>query len=591
MKITRIDDQLIDQLFADYKSTYGGVRNDFFAPAYLVAEHEIPIDRALLQTTFGGRDYGFDAFHFDPATGNLYLYQFKWSEDATLFKDCYRRMIDAGIDRIFIGSYQDAKQNQALLQIKSLLLEKKSLVNGVFIRFVFKGDPKDAENSSVLPKLQEDLESKKYLIDQFFGREVNLVIDYRSSRGRIGGVAVQTKTHSYLIDFGNETVKKGPGGELMHMGSVKLCELNSMLEEMRQRLLDRNIRSGLTGDESPNRAITRSLRDIVLDEKTDPAVFFFNHNGITMFAQKLEREDGGYKITEPRILNGAQTITSFNKFLAKYSDHPKLKSNRDRLERIEVPCRIITDASDEFVISVTVNNNRQNPVKPWALRANDMIQLQLADKFQQDLKIYYERQENAFHNLTDEDLERMEIEQQKAIELRRLASTFLISDGEVDKASRLPEVFDDDKAYSSVFGKFRLNADSRRILLCYKVQFKLRRLTDEIESRGYQKYWFARLARNLTWALICQGMLNDPEAEEYADKYGSYMSVEAGFMEWMREIAANKVRLLLSDLIAIDQYRQRMEEERYDFLRTRAAYDVCMDRAYKRWKWVGQRLR
>ena len=67
--------------------------------------------------------------------------------------------------------------------------------------------------------------------------------------------------------------------------------------------------------------------------------------------------------------------------------------------------------------------------------------------------------------------------------------------------------------------------------------------------------------------------------------------VEAGFMEWMREIAANKVRLLLSDLIAIDQYRQRMEEERYDFLRTRAAYDVCMDRAYKRWKWVGLRLR
>ena len=185
-----------------------------------------------------------------------------------------------------------------------------------------------------------------------------------------------------------------------------------------------------------------------------------------------------------------------------------------------MPCRIITDASDEFVISVTVNNNRQNPVKPWALRANDMIQLQLADKFQQDLKIYYERQENAFHNLTDEDLERLEIEQQKAIELRRLASTFLISDGEVDKASRLPEVFDDDKAYSSVFGKFRLNADSRRILPVTKCSLSSGRLTGPIESRGYQKYWFARLARNLTWALICQGMLNDPEAEEYADKYG-----------------------------------------------------------------------
>ena len=185
-----------------------------------------------------------------------------------------------------------------------------------------------------------------------------------------------------------------------------------------------------------------------------------------MFAQKLDRDDHVYEITEPRILNGAQTISSFNRFLKKFADHPKLKSNRNRLEQIEVPCRIITKANNEFVIAVTVNNNRQNPVKPWALRANDLIQLQLADKFQQDLKIYYERQENAFHNFTDEDLERMEIEQQKAIELRRLASTFLISDGEVDKASRLSEVCDDDKSYSAVFSKARLNAEFRKILLC-----------------------------------------------------------------------------------------------------------------------------
>ena len=121
----KIDEQSVDQLFSDYKKTYGGVRNDYFAPAYLAAEHQLEVDQALLQTTFGGCDYGFDAFHFDKETGNLYLYQFKWSEDATLFKDCYGRMIDAGLERIFTGSYQDPKQNQALIQIKSLLLERK----------------------------------------------------------------------------------------------------------------------------------------------------------------------------------------------------------------------------------------------------------------------------------------------------------------------------------------------------------------------------------------------------------------------------------------------------------------------------------
>ena len=211
-----------------------------------------------------------------------------------------------------------------------------------------------------------------------------------------------------------------------------------MYEEMRQRLFDRNIRSGLAGDESPNRAIIRSLKEIVLDEKTDPSVFFFNHNGVTMFAQKLQQEDGACRITEPRVLNGAQTISLLTPS-EKVRRSSKAKNQSHRLERVEVPCRILTKANDEFVISVTVNNNRQNPVKPWALRANDMIQLQLADKLQQDLKIYYERQQNAFHNLSDEDLDRMEIEQQKAIELRRLASTFLIADGEVDKGRGFPK--------------------------------------------------------------------------------------------------------------------------------------------------------
>jgi hypothetical protein len=476
--MSKVTDQTIDQAFADFKRVHGGVRNDYFAPLFVANEHAIDVENALLYSTFGGNDYGFDAFYFDSKTCNLYLYQFKWSEDASQFKDSYRRMMDAGFDRIFVGSFQDAKQNQALLQLKSILQEKKAIVAGVYIRFVFRGDTKTAENSTVLEKLREDLETKKYIIDGFFDREMNLVIDYRSARGHIGGVTVATKTHAYSIEFADPILKQGPNGQLMHVGSVKLHQFNAMFEEMRQRLFDRNIRSGLAGDEAPNRAIIRSLKKIVLDEKADPAVFLFNHNGITIYAQSLEHCGDHYRITEPRVLNGAQTITSFNGFLRKFADHPKLGTNRQRLESIEVICRIITQANDDFVIAVTVNNNRQNPVKPWALRANDMIQLELADKFKNDLQIYYQRQENAFHNLTDDDLERMEIEQQKAIELRLLASTFLIADGEVDKASRLAEIFEDDKAYLAVFGKSRLTDDSRKILLCYKAQMRLRKITD-----------------------------------------------------------------------------------------------------------------
>ena len=68
--------------------------------------------------------------------------------------------VDAGLNRIFVGSTQDQKQNQALMQIKSCLLENKAIIDGVFIRFVFRGDPSEAENSTALSKLQEDLKAR-----------------------------------------------------------------------------------------------------------------------------------------------------------------------------------------------------------------------------------------------------------------------------------------------------------------------------------------------------------------------------------------------------------------------------------------------
>jgi hypothetical protein len=86
-------------------------------------------------------------------------------------------------------------------------------------------------------------------------------------------------------------------------------------------------------------------------------------------------------------------------------------------------------------------------------------------------------------------------------------------------------------------------------------------------------------------------MLNDPDIEEHAEDFGRDIRFEAGLMVWMGSIATNRVRILLSDLVAADPYREKMEQQRYDFLRTRAAFDYCMDQAYKRWKWTIQKLK
>jgi hypothetical protein len=259
------------------------------------------------------------------------------------------------------------------------------------------------------------------------------------------------------------------------------------------------------------------------------------------------------------------------------------------LNDLRVMCRIITEATPDFVTSVTINNNRQNPVDPWNLHANDLIQLELQDRFRDELGIYYERQEQAFTNLSDEELEEQGITEHKAIELTKLARTFLIVDGEIDKLTRFREVFEDERIYNQVFNENRLKSDLRKIVLCYKVQFRLGRLSYDIVDKGANKYAYVLRSRNLLWALLCQAILNDQKLDERAEKFGRGLSLEAQYTEWLSTLATTRCRFILADLVADKAYAGKTAEGNFSFMRTNAAYERAMEIAYKRWRWVEKR--
>ena len=586
-----ITDRAIDQAFSDLRGTCGGVRNDYFGLLYLEQEFGLDRDHALTQVAFGGNDYGVDGFYFDREKRNLYLLQFKWSESHAPFKQSFNRLIEAGMERIFGGQFQDQQQNQLLLQLKSCLIDNEALIDRVCIQFVFTGDPVEAERSQVLDMLREALENKKYLIDQRFGRSVTLVIEFRSARThRVSSTAHLRKTHSYPIRLDETVTRRGPDGECMTVGFIRLRDLNAMYREMGQRFFERNIRAALPEGEAVNRSIQQSLKRIVVDSKEAAKAFAFNHNGVTLFAEALTPTDPGFKITEPRLLNGAQTVTTFARFLKANEGNAALVENRQALDDMYVMCRVITEASPAFITTATVNNNRQNPVDPWNLHANDLIQLELQDKFRDDLGIYYERQERAFENLSDDELEEQGITAYKAIELTKLARTFLASDGELDKLARFREVFEDDRIYTQVFSANRLKADARKIVLCYKLQFRLRRLAHDIVDKGANKYAYVQRARNLLWALLCQAILNDPELEEHAEAFGRGLSLEAQYTEWLSRLATTRCRFILSDLVSDKLYALKVAEGNFSFMRTNAAYKRSMEVAYKRWHWVEKRL-
>jgi AIPR protein len=584
-------DQAIDQKFSDLKNKCGGVRNDYFGLVYLEREFELETEQAVTQVAFGGNDYGIDGFHFDHARRNLYIFQFKYSESHAQFKQSFHRLIEAGMERVFGASTQDQQQNQILQQLKACLFENEAIIDRVYFHFVFMGDPSEAERSQVLDKLREDLENKKYLIDQHFKRPVTVVIEFRSARTRkVGSHSHLRKTHTYPIGLEETVVRSGPNGETMTVGFIRLSDVDSMYREMGERFFERNIRAALPANKAVNRSIEQSFKRIVLDEKQDPSEFAFNHNGISLFAEALNHMDGHYKITEPRLLNGAQTVATLARFLKANEGNKWLQEQRGRLESIRVMCRIITDAVPEFVTTVTINNNRQNPVEPWYLHANDMIQLELQDKFRDELHIFYERQQNAFSNLSDEDLEDQGVSENKAIELPKLAKTFLLSDGEIDKLARFREVFEDEGIYSQVFNPNRLRADARKIVLCYKVQFRVGRLVNDIVEKGANKYAYVHRSRNLLWALLCQGILNDPKLEQRAQEFGCGLSLEAQFTDWLSTLATTRCRFIIADVVTEKLYAKKVAEGNFSFLRTNAAYKRCMEIAYARWKWIQKHL-
>src|ERR1700760_1931842 len=95
------NERSLTQCHSDYHKTFGGLKEDYFAVLYLAKRFGISQAEALKWVTFGGFDYGIDAYYIDPAAGNLYLYQFKWSDSVLQMGQSIDRLIDHGLDAVF----------------------------------------------------------------------------------------------------------------------------------------------------------------------------------------------------------------------------------------------------------------------------------------------------------------------------------------------------------------------------------------------------------------------------------------------------------------------------------------------------------
>jgi hypothetical protein len=531
---------------------------------------------------------GINAFYFDRDRKNLYLYSFIWSENHKLFKERIQTLLQPGLESLFSI---DESSSKFLNEFRRTLYENADGINRIFIYFVFNGDSEKANNSATLSSLREDLESKKYIIDSYFKkREISLTVDFVSNENkRIAKFKITDKSFRFEIEINNHLEKSNKNNHRLLLGFIKLHDLYLIYTKMGQRLFEKNIRSGLSPENNPNKSIRKSLKSIILGQE-DPVNFTFFHNGITISSEHIEVIGNKLLLTEPRILNGAQTVTSVVKFIEENST-PSLQMEKNKIfQSIEVLGKVILpnqkiDHSD-FIANVTINTNRQNPVEPWNLRASDLLQLEFSDKFKEDLGIYYERQENAFDSLTDDDLGEMGIAQNKSIQIKKLAQTYLSLQGELDKIHKLRDIFEDERKYYNTFKRKYLESSSETIVLLYKIQFRLGSIVKAVsESTGEKYYDVNSKSKNLIWSLLIQGLLNDPKIDIIQSNYGKSLVMEADFTEFLKTLGNRKLKPILLEIYKSEKYQKQISEGKFTFLKNKTTYEHSMQLTQEKYGW------
>lgn len=576
-----------------------------FALRWLETEHALTQDRALLQVAIKDSPVlGVHGFHIDEPKRTLILLVCNASKSVADFADSLSAISRTGLSTLFDSRSEGSDDPLAAIigptalaspsshfqrQLQAAMDESKALVSTINFRLVFFGDPEVAAKAELVKNFQEDIIQLRPLIERRFGRpDIEVTCTVKSADGSTS-IPDKLKGYRQTIGMANHVRTEGPDGQVLHVGTVSLKELLQMYRALHIRFLSRNVRAALNASTGSNQALAKAFLEVARGD-SPPELFLFRHNGVTLTATACTASDDHLELVEPQILNGAQTVTTLARVCADLKARDELsKAAEARLAKLFVVGRVITNGSREFVTSVTIASNRQNPIMPWHLRAHDDVQSRLQSWFVDHTGLYYQVQEGAFEGMTEEELEAQGVlDSDKCLEIRKLAQTFLAGDGAIDKMQKLKAVFEDDGIYGKTFCIGRMNTTPEDVVFCYKIDRRIGKMLTLLG--GTDKYAFVKSARSLIWALLCQAYLNDAKKDAYGRLYGRDLVASQDFSTVVERYATSRVKPLLVWLANDSPYVDDVKAEKYGFLGSRKIFENVMDVARDRWGWQHRRL-
>lgn len=189
---------------------------------------------------------------------------------------------------------------------------------------------------------------------------------------------------SKSIEFASKiTLPALPGVQESYLGYLPSEEFMKLISDdsgnMLKGLFYDNVRD-FQGDNDVNMEIQKTLED------ESRRLFVLMNNGVTVVADSVQKTGDSFTLEDYQVVNGCQTSNV-------------LFRNRDKLEKVQIPFKLIVSQDGAVKNKIIKATNRQTTVKPEELTSLTDFQKSLEDYYEAgegDSRLYYERRSQQF---------------------------------------------------------------------------------------------------------------------------------------------------------------------------------------------------
>lgn len=368
---------------ADLRDTYDGIANDgnAFAVWAIKFLHDLDDEAALdaadsrLQ---GSGDGGIDAIVADDPAQVIYLIQAKYSSDFDLaYDETAATELFAGLDLLLSEDFADDEGpefDSARENVRAALEGDSEVVLQLVLAGRTTQEARDRaqayldayENEQVRLEIVDAIELYKLDVDRRSGED-------------LAGVAVTFTTAGEVL----KVPADAPGLDSAYIAILDGASLVDAVKTYRAKLVDLNLRFRLKTSRI-NDQIAASITDSTGKKQK---YFSLLNNGLTITCSRIELDEGRIVLENPQIVNGGQTT------MVLWSNGTSIDPGD-----LQILARVIATSGDEgaaLAKEIAESTNRQNPITPADLKANDEIQKRIQSDFALlDPPWFYERRRN-----------------------------------------------------------------------------------------------------------------------------------------------------------------------------------------------------